>query len=107
MTPHYWRTDASRDQKTEVREWSVKHEADIAIEYIENRSGKHRDPSKPFALFVANNPPHMPFGLVPEQYVERYAGRSPEDLLIRPNVDLSIDEGHTAYARRWVKHYFA
>jgi arylsulfatase A-like enzyme len=107
LTPHYWTTEATREDKTEIREWSVKHEADIAIEYIENRDGKHRDSSKPFALFVAHNPPHMPFQLVPEKYVEMYGDQGPEDLLTRPNVDLSIEDGPTAQAKRWVKHYFA
>jgi len=107
MTPHYWTTGASRDEKTEIREWSVKHEADVAIEYIENSDGKRRDPDKPFALFVAHNPPHMPFNLVPDEYVARYGDRTYRDLLTRPNVDLSIEDGPTAQAKRWVKHYFA
>ena len=107
LTPHYWPTQATRDHRLEVGEWSVKHEADIAIEYLENADGKHRDPDKPFALFIAHNPPHMPFHAVPEQYVEMYRDRTADDLLTRPNVDLSIDEGPTATAMRSVKPYFA
>ncbi len=105
--PHYWTTDATREEKTEIREWSVKHEADVAIDYIENRDGKQRDPDQPFALFIAHNPPHMPFNLVPDEYVARYGDKTYADLLTRPNVDLSIEEGPTAQAKRWVKHYFA
>jgi uncharacterized sulfatase len=107
LTPHYWATDAKREEKTEIREWSARHEADIAIEYIANRGGKYRDALQPFALFVAHNPPHMPFEVVPEQYVEMYGNKTYKDLLIRPNVDLSIDEGPTAMATRSVKQYFA
>jgi len=107
LKPHYWTTEASRDERTEVSEWSVKHEADVAVGYIRNQDGKHRDPERPFALFIAHNPPHMPFGLVPERYVEMYGNRTYRDLLTRPNVDLSMDEGFTAEAKRWVKHYFA
>jgi len=107
MTPHYWTTDAGRDEKRELREWSVKHEADIAIDFIENRDGRHRDPDKPFALFVAHNPPHMPFDLVPEEYVARYGDKTYLELLNRPNVDLSIEDGCTAQAKRSVKNYFA
>lgn len=107
LTPHYWKTNAARDDKTEIREWSVKHEADVAIEYIENRGGRYRDPGKPFAVFVAHNPPHMPFDLVPEEYVERYGNQTAAELLARPNVDLSIEEGPTAMAKRSVKNYFA
>jgi arylsulfatase A-like enzyme len=49
----------------------------------------------------------MPFHLVPDKYVEMYGDKGPEDLLTRPNVDLSIEDGPTAQAKRWVKHYLA
>ncbi len=104
MKPHYWIGDAPRDGYIEFDAWSPRHEADTAIEFLRNR-GAQRPSDKPFALFVAMNPPHMPFQLVPEEYVERYGTRRPEDLLNRPNINLETKEGQIA--KRWAKHYFA
>ena len=102
MHPHYWIGDAAEDEKTTFDDWSPRHEANVAIDYI-----KSRDANKPFALFVSMNPPHGPFDQLPDEYLERYAGKTPEDLLNRPNVDMSIDKGPTRKAKRWAKHYFA
>lgn len=99
MKPHYWTGDAPRDAYVEVDEWSPRHETDTAIEFIRNRG------DKPFALFVSMNPPHMPFEMVPQEYVERYGHKSSIDLLTRPNVNLDTEQGREA--RRWGKHYFA
>ncbi|MBT98153.1 MAG: sulfatase [Dehalococcoidia bacterium] len=101
--PHYWHGDARIDQRLEVHEWSVKHETDVAVDYIENQTG-WRDPDKPFSLFVSYNPPHMPFDQVPAEYVERYGDATHEDLLTRPNVP-SDERGDRA--RQDVKNYFA
>lgn len=104
LDPHYWVGDAKVDQRIEPREWSVKHEADVAVDYIHNAGAVHRDPERPFALFVAHNPPHMPFDEVPERYVRLYDGKTHEDLLTRPNVRLA---GQGAEAEGHVKNYFA
>ena len=104
LSPHYWVGDARADERMDVDEWSVKHETDVAIEYIRNRDGKHRSPETPFSLFVAFNPPHPPFGLVPPQYVEMYGDRSDEDLLTRPNVNV---EDEAIRRRCQAKNYFA
>ena len=77
--PHYWTADAAIDEAIYVDEWSPIHETDIAIEYIRNTSGQ-RDPEKPFALFVAHNPPHMPFNQVPDRYLDIYRDKKPEEL---------------------------
>lgn len=105
LKPHYWSTDAARNESKVVEEWSPKHEADVAISYIQNRDGKQRDPGKPFALFLSMNPPHMPWGKVPQKYVEMYGEKTCEELLTRPNVDLSAPAA--APARKWARHYFA
>ena len=42
-------------------DWSVRHEADVAVEYIRNTGGRYRRADRPFCLMVAHNPPHMPF----------------------------------------------
>ncbi len=83
--PHYWTGDAPIDQPIRVDEWSTIHETEVAIDYLRNTDGQ-RDPDKPFALFVAPNPPHMPFSQVPERYRELYADKSPEELAIWENL---------------------
>jgi arylsulfatase A-like enzyme len=70
FNPHYWPTDAAINERIDIEEWSVKHETDVAINYIQNADSRHRDPDKPFALVISHNPPHMPFDQVPKQYVD-------------------------------------
>jgi arylsulfatase A-like enzyme len=102
--PHYWVNDARIDQAIEPKEWSVKHETDVAVSYIRNADGTYRDPERPFCLFVAYNPPHMPFHQVPEKYVKLYEGKTERDLLTRPNVAF---DGKGAEALKHAKNYFA
>jgi arylsulfatase A-like enzyme len=104
MNPRYWLTDSERTEPKYFDKWSTEHEADVAIEFIRNPQGKHRDPDEPFALFIAPNPPHTPFDQVPKKYVDMYEGKTCRDLLNRPNVDL--DNPHPQ-AKRHVKNYFA
>ncbi len=104
LTPHYWTGNAPVDQRIDVNEWSVKHETDVAIDYICNADGTFRDPQKPFALFIAHNPPHMPFDQVPPEYLEPYADKETTELLNRTNLT-GVDEDHPAY--RSVRNYFA
>ena len=104
LTPHYWTGEAGVDERTDVREWSVKHETDVAIDYIRNSGGAFREPGKPFALFIAHNPPHMPFDQVPPEYRDAYADKTAADLLNRPNV---AQEDTDPRAFRSVVNYFA
>lgn len=104
ITPHYWENDAAVNERIDVQEWSVKHETDVAIDFIKNTDNRYRDKEKPFALFVAYNPPHTPFNQVPDTYREIYADSSPDDLLNRPNVQ---PEGKGALAPEAVADYFA
>ncbi len=103
LTPHYWTGDAPASQPIEPKEWSVKHETDVAIEYIKNPGGKYRDPNKPFMLLVSHNPPHMPFHEVPEQYKKPFADKPIGKLLTRGNVRYKNEE----QARREAADYFA
>lgn len=103
MNPRYWKTKAKRTEPTYFDEWSTKHEADVAIEFIRNPQGKYRDPNKPFAIFISPNPPHTPFDQVPKKYVDMYKGKTYKDLLNRPNVDLTNPHPQ---AKRHVKNYF-
>jgi len=107
LTPMYWTTDSTRETPIKVKQWGPEHEADLAIDYIRNTGGKYRDPDKPFALVVSMNPPHTPYHLVPQKYVDMYEGKSAEDLINRPNVDLKGDSPGGKMARRSIKNYFA
>ena len=104
LRPHYWEGDAKIDERIDVNQWSVAHETDVAVNYIHNADGKFRQADKPFALFVAHNPPHMPFDEVPEKYLAGYDDQTPDDLLVRPNIK---KEGIGANAWNDVKNYFA
>jgi len=104
MNPRYWMTDSQRTKPTYFNQWSTEHEADVAIEFIRNSQGRHRDPDKQFALFIAPNPPHTPFDQVPKKYVDMYEGKTYRDLLNRPNVDL---DNPNPQAKKHVKNYFA
>lgn len=84
--PMYWETNAGRDEYHFVDQWSAAHEADKAIDYINNKGGGLRDSEQPFALVVSMNPPHPPYHLYPEEHRDPYADKSLDDLLVRPNV---------------------
>jgi arylsulfatase A-like enzyme len=107
LHPEYWTTNATRDQRTKVNQWGPEHEADMAIRYLRNEGGAFRRTGQPFALVVAMNPPHMPYGQLPARYVERYAGKTPRDLVTRANVDLDGTTAMDQLARNQIKNYFA
>jgi arylsulfatase A-like enzyme len=107
FTPMYWATDSTRETPLKVKQWGPEHEADLAIRYIRNVGGKYRQPGRPFALVVSMNPPHTPYHLVPQKYLDRYEGKTPEDLVNRPNVDLGGDSRGGRLARKHIKNYFA
>jgi len=107
LTPMYWATDSKREAPIRVTQWGPEHEADLAIKYISNTGGKYRDASKPFALVVSMNPPHTPYQLVPQKYLDVYAGKTPEELINRANVNLKGDTAGGKLARRHMKNYFA
>jgi len=105
--PEYWTTDSTRDKRIKIDQWSPEHEADKAIDYIMNRGESFRDPEKPFALVVAMNPPHMPYKLVPEKYLKMYEGKTIEDLINRPSVNLKENTKGARLSRKQIKNYFA
>jgi len=96
--PYYWVNNAPIGDTLFPREWSPLHEAKIASRFIETNKGK------PWALFVAMNPPHPPYGEVPKKYRDMYKNIPVNSLLNRPNVPKgkSGDPG-----RENVKNYFA
>lgn len=107
FTPHYWTGNSKIESRIDVKNWSVSHEADVVIDYLQNKDGTYRDESKPFALFWAPNPPHMPFDEVPDEYVEMYSGKSRHELLVRENVDHKLQSTNMDKAINGVKNYFA
>lgn len=95
--PHYWDTEGKRH---EIREWSPKHEADKAIEYITNKSNV-RDSKKPFFLMVSMNPPHGPYSSLDdcmEEDYNLYKDMPIDSLLVRPNADKSMDKAKASTA---------
>ena len=83
LEPHYW---MDTPNKIQVNQWSVEHETDKAIQYI----NEHKN--KPFALFVAYNPPHSPYDLVPQKYFREYENT---EISLRPNVETDNIRCHT------------
>lgn len=106
LRPMYWDTNSGRDDFFYVDQWGPEHEADKAIDYIENKNNQFRDATKPFALVVAMNPPHSPYSEVPEKYKYVYSDIPIEDLTKRPNIPA---EG-TIYGdlyRKHIRDYYA
>jgi arylsulfatase A-like enzyme len=107
LRPMYWTTDAPRDGAHRVQQWGPEHETDVALGFLRNEGGTLRDPDAPFALVVAMNPPHMPYGKVPERYKQVYADRTARELCPRPNVDVEGDDRMARLAREQTRNYFA
>ncbi len=98
--PHYWDTEGNRH---DIDEWSPKHEVDRAIAYLDNEGGV-RDTSKPFILMIGMNPPHAPYSSTEDCMEEDYAlyrGKTPSELLVRPNADTTMSKARSA------AYYFA
>lgn len=98
--PHYWDTNGNRH---EIREWSPKHEADVAINYLKNDSNQ-RDPAKPFFMVVSMNPPHHPYSSLDdcmEEDYNLYKNKPLSELLVRGNVDTTMQKAKSA------PYYFA
>lgn len=107
LTPEYWSTDMTRDQRAIVDQWGPEHEADLAVKYIRNEGGAYRKKDRPFALVVSMNPPHTPYQAVPERYVKRYGDKTWRDLINRPNVSVDGDTAPAKEAKQQIKNYFA
>lgn len=94
-------------QQHRPKEYSPKLEADVLVDYLKNESGQ-RDTSKPFSIIWSINPPHSPYGSENDcdeiAYREHYKNKSPEELLLRPNV---IAGESREKAEKCVPFYFA
>jgi arylsulfatase A-like enzyme len=104
--PMYWDTNALRDEPSFAIQWSPEHEADKAIDFISNTGRTHRDPNKPFALFVAFNPPHSPYINVPQKYLDQYSEYETEDFCNRPNIPPDGTEWGNYY-RMYIRNYLS
>ncbi|MEI6555126.1 MAG: sulfatase [Paludibacter sp.] len=96
--PHYWDTEGNRH---DPKEWSPKHEADKAIEYLTSV----RDKNKPFFLVVSMNPPHSPYQSLNDCMEEDfylYKDIPLSKLLVRPNVNPELTKKQKA-----APYYFA
>ncbi|MBN1908107.1 MAG: sulfatase [Pirellulales bacterium] len=106
LRPLYWSNDAGRDGFHYVDQWGPTHEADLAIQYIQNKDGRQRDPDRPFALVVSMNPPHMPYHLHPKEYLAPYAKLTDEQLATRPNIPPAGTKWGDHY-RKHIRDYFS
>ena len=88
LHPHYWR---DTPDMIRVDQWSVEHETDAAIRYLECV----RDKERPFAMYISWNPPHSPYDEVPDQYLDIFEGR---ELRLRGNVQTDHLHHHTEEA---------
>lgn len=98
--PHYWDTQGKRH---EIREWSPKHEADVAVSYLKNEHNQ-RDFSKPFLMVVSMNPPHHPYSSLEdcmEEDYNLYKDKSLSQLFVRANADT------TRAKSKEIPYYFA
>jgi arylsulfatase A-like enzyme len=102
----YWSTDAARDGFHYVDQWGPEHEVDLALAYLRNEDGRYRDPDRPFALVVSMNPPHMPYQLVPERYVDLYRDVEVETWCQRPSIP-PAESRWGAYYREHIRNYYA
>ncbi|MEM7391923.1 MAG: sulfatase, partial [Verrucomicrobiota bacterium] len=73
------------------RTFTPKVEADVVIDYLENRHGE-RDSSKPFSILWSPNPPHSPYARLSDCekdiYDRYYADMPAGEALNRSNVDV-------------------
>jgi arylsulfatase A-like enzyme len=105
--PQYWGTGAPRERRLTASKWGPEYETDLALQYLKNDGGKFRTSDRPFALFVAYNPPHSDYHLVPARYLERYAGKTWRELANRPNFDGAADTDVMRSSKADLPHYFA
>lgn len=100
LTPHYWE---DTNKMINVNKWSAEYETDKALEFLENSTNSKTEciNENPFALFISYNPPHLPYELVPQKYMDMYESSSIE---FRANVP---KEKQNKELERITKQYFA
>jgi len=104
--PMYWDTNDKRDDFKYVNEWGPEHEANKALAYFKNESGKIRKNGAPFSLVVSMNPPHSNYRTVPEKYYNLYKDVPLSDLVKDPNIPAAGTAFGDQY-RKDVRYYYA
>jgi len=104
--PMYWDTKASRDGFHYVNEWGPQHEADKAIDFLNNTGNAYRDGKNPFAVVVSMNPPHSDYKQVPQKYLDLYKNVPLASLLKDPDIPPAGTQMGNTY-RRNIKYYYA
>lgn len=83
-------------EKYRPHQFSVRHEADIIIDYLKNKDNQ-RDVGKPFSLIWAINPPHPPYFKLSDcdaSVFEKYYKDMPDsELFVRKNSDMGARAG--------------
>lgn len=88
--PHYWDTEGNYHQP---REYSPKHEADKAIEYLQAYTGAGT--SEPFFMMIGMNPPHSPYKSLDdcmEEDYNLYKDMPRDSLLVRRNINPDLKD---------------
>ena len=106
LKPMYWKNEAPRDDYYYVDEWGPTYETNEGIKYIENKNGKYRDASKPFALVLSYNPPHTGYDLVPDKYKVIYKDLDVEKAANKPNIPPKGTK-HGDFFRKNLPDYYA
>ena len=106
LRPMYWDTNDTRENFTYYNEWGPEHEANKAIDFIKDKTGKFRENGKPFALVISMNPPHTGYSLVPQKYKDIYKDVPLESLTDKPNIPPAGTKWGDHY-RKNIKDYYA
>ncbi|GAE83721.1 sulfatase family protein [Bacteroides reticulotermitis] len=76
-----------------THQFSGQKEANIVIQYLENKNNQ-RDPNKPFSIIWSINPPHPPYYKLSDCdttiYNQYYKDLPAHELFVRENVDQSV-----------------
>lgn len=96
LHPHYWTTDAAREEPLQVDQWSAEHETDVALAFLRDSAADVS--GQPFGLVVSLNPPHQPFDELPDRFVPAYADLPEQQLLPRPNIKRDSEIGQIGRA---------
>jgi arylsulfatase A-like enzyme len=82
------------------------YSVDFEMDRVESFLRQRRDSAQPFFLFYNISPPHCPLADAPDKYLSMYR---PEDIPIRPNVDLHApipNQDHHFKVYRWDFRYY-
>lgn len=88
-----WRASGGIGTNHVFEGYTLEHESQLAADYMR----QHRE--KPFLLYLAPSPPHMPIASLPDAYKQLYR---PADMPLRTNV---WKNGQLPFDERWFRVY--